>query len=156
MPPIVLIMDMKLRVGLTANILWNCLVSNVLQTMDNCRHNSEWYKDLCVLAHWLYNSLLPRWDPEKHYLFTSPNETLQLIRIHARYKTKSSRTRAAMVGDMILYLIPGFVIFLILPSFAFMHFESWSYAESFYYAFVTLSTIGFGDIVAGNEIFYYE
>jgi len=61
-----------------------------------------------------------------------------------------------MVGDMILYLIPGFVIFLILPSFAFMHFESWSYAESFYYAFVTLSTIGFGDIVAGNEIFYYE
>jgi hypothetical protein len=58
-----------------------------------------------------------------------------------------------MVADMILYLIPGFVIFLILPCFAFTHFESWSFLESFYYAFVTLSTIGFGDIVAGNEIF---
>jgi len=61
-----------------------------------------------------------------------------------------------MVADMLLYLIPGFVIFLILPSFVFMHFESWSFIKSFYYAFVTLSTIGFGDIVAGNEIFYYE
>lgn len=57
---------------------------------------------------------------------------------------------------MLLYLIPGFVIFLILPSCIFMHFESWTFIKSFYYAFVTLSTIGFGDIVAGNEIFYYE
>ena len=57
---------------------------------------------------------------------------------------------------MILYLMPGFVIFLILPSCAFMHFESWTFMKSFYYAFVTLTTIGFGDIVAGNEIFYYE
>jgi hypothetical protein len=61
-----------------------------------------------------------------------------------------------MVADMILYLLPGFVIFLILPSCIFMHFESWSFIKSFYYAFVTLTTIGFGDIVAGNEIFYYE
>jgi len=61
-----------------------------------------------------------------------------------------------MVADMILYLIPGFVFFLILPSCVFMHFESWSFIKSFYYAFVTLTTIGFGDIVAGNEIFYYE
>jgi Ion channel. len=59
-----------------------------------------------------------------------------------------------MVADMILYLIPGFVIFLILPSGVFMHFESWSFIKSFYYAFVTLSTIGFGDIVAGNETLY--
>jgi hypothetical protein len=57
-----------------------------------------------------------------------------------------------MVTDMILYLMPGFVIFLILPSFAFMYFECWTFAKSFYYAFVTLTTIGFGDIVAGNEI----
>jgi hypothetical protein len=57
-----------------------------------------------------------------------------------------------MVADMILYLIPGFVIFLILPSCIFMHFESWTFIKSFYYAFVTLTTIGFGDIVAGNEI----
>jgi hypothetical protein len=59
-----------------------------------------------------------------------------------------------MVADIILYLIPGFVIFLFLPTGVFMHFEGWTFVESFYYAFVTLSTIGFGDFVAGNEIFY--
>jgi hypothetical protein len=58
-----------------------------------------------------------------------------------------------MVAVMILYLVPGFVIFLILPSCVFMHFESWTFIKSFYYAFVTLTTIGFGDIVAGNEKF---
>jgi ABC-type phosphate transport system permease subunit len=73
-----------------------------------------------------------------------------------RYKRKPSQTRAAMVADMILYLIPGFVIFLILPSLVFMYFESWSFVKSFYYSFVTLSTIGFGDLVAGNELFYHE
>ena len=57
---------------------------------------------------------------------------------------------------MILYLIPGLVIFFIMPSFVFMYFESWTYIESLYYAFVTLGTIGFGDFVAGNELFYYE
>jgi hypothetical protein len=61
-----------------------------------------------------------------------------------------------MVADIILYLIPGFVIFLFLPSGVFMHFEGWTFIESLYYAFVTLATIGFGDLVAGNEIFYYE
>jgi len=61
-----------------------------------------------------------------------------------------------MVADMILYLLPGFVIFLILPPFIFVHFESWTFLESFYYAYITLTTIGFGDLVAGNGIFYYE
>lgn len=82
------------------------------------------------------------------------NETLQLVRVHVRYKTKPFQTRAGMVADIILYLIPGFVIFLFLPTGVFMHFEGWTFVESFYYAFVTLSTIGFGDFVAGNEIFY--
>lgn len=79
------------------------------------------------------------------------NKTLQLIRVHMRYKTKPSETRASMVADIILYLIPGFVIFIFLPTGVFMHFEGWTFVESFYYAFVTLSTIGFGDFVAGNE-----
>jgi hypothetical protein len=33
-----------------------------------------------------------------------------------------------------------------------MHFEGWTFVESFYYAFVTLTTIGFGDFVAGNKV----
>jgi hypothetical protein len=61
-----------------------------------------------------------------------------------------------MVADIILYLIPGFVIFIFLPTGVFMHFEGWTFVESLYYAFVTLSTIGFGDFVAGNEISFCQ
>ncbi|XP_021913562.1 open rectifier potassium channel protein 1 isoform X2 [Zootermopsis nevadensis] len=73
-----------------------------------------------------------------------------LVRVHMRYKTKPFETRAGMVADIILYLIPGFVIFIFLPTGVFMHFEGWTFVESLYYAFVTLSTIGFGDFVAGQ------
>lgn len=81
------------------------------------------------------------------------NKTLQLVRVHLRYKTKPSETRAGMVADIILYLIPGFVIFIFLPTGVLMHFEDWTFVESLYYAFVTLTTIGFGDFVAGNEVY---
>ena len=36
-----------------------------------------------------------------------------------------------------------------LPSIAFMYMEDWTYDESLYYTFITLSTIGFGDYIGG-------
>ncbi|XP_023702883.1 open rectifier potassium channel protein 1 isoform X2 [Cryptotermes secundus] len=99
------------------------------------------------------------WDPNERDYAGHPggilqhrvrNKTLQLVRVHLRYKTKPSETRAGMVADIILYLIPGFVIFIFLPTGVFMHFEGWTFVESLYYAFVTLTTIGFGDFVAGQ------
>ena len=47
-----------------------------------------------------------------------------------------------------------FVLFLLLPAFGFMYWESeneWTFIDSFYFGFVTLSTIGFGDLVANNN-----
>lgn len=48
------------------------------------------------------------------------------------------------------YLTPGLIIFIFLPAGLFCVFEEdWDYIEAVYFAFVTLTTIGFGDLVAG-------
>nr|CAD7443873.1 unnamed protein product [Timema bartmani] len=73
------------------------------------------------------------------------------LRVHRRYKTQRHETRAGLVTDIVLYLIPGFVVFIFLPAGAFVYFEDWTYDEAVYYAFVTLTTIGFGDFVAGQS-----
>lgn len=49
-----------------------------------------------------------------------------------------------------LFLLMGSVLFLIFPPVIFSYVEGWSYGEGFYYAFITLSTIGFGDYVVGE------
>ncbi|XP_015790587.1 potassium channel subfamily K member 16 isoform X2 [Tetranychus urticae] len=49
-----------------------------------------------------------------------------------------------------LFFLPWFIVFLIIPAFLFQIIENWTFLESFYYCFVTLSTIGFGDLVPGQ------
>lgn len=84
---------------------------------------------------------------------------LKLIKIYRKYKRRSERRadvldyffqHLGMLGQIFLYLIPGFLFFIFLPACLFMVFEGWDYVGSIYYAFVTLTTIGFGDIVAGT------
>ncbi|XP_008553925.1 open rectifier potassium channel protein 1 [Microplitis demolitor] len=53
--------------------------------------------------------------------------------------------------QILMYLVPGFVIFIFFPAFIFSYVEEWTYDQSVYYAFVTLTTIGFGDLVAGQN-----
>ncbi|TRY67051.1 hypothetical protein TCAL_07815 [Tigriopus californicus] len=54
--------------------------------------------------------------------------------------------------EIIFYLIPGLGIFVFIPAGVFCLIEDgWTYLDSFYYAFVTLTTIGFGDYVAGRD-----
>lgn len=48
-------------------------------------------------------------------------------------------------------LLLGLLLFLLLPPLLFCHMEGWSYVESFYFAFITLSTVGFGDYVIGER-----
>ncbi|XP_043484256.1 open rectifier potassium channel protein 1 isoform X2 [Leptopilina heterotoma] len=59
--------------------------------------------------------------------------------------------RAGLAMQIFMYLIPGFVMFIFFPAFLFSHYEGWTYDEAVYYAFVTLTTIGFGDYVAGQD-----
>ena len=44
----------------------------------------------------------------------------------------------------------GVVLFFVVPMVVFQGHEGWSYSQAIYYCFITLSTIGFGDYVAGT------
>ncbi|CAL8248776.1 unnamed protein product [Lota lota] len=48
-----------------------------------------------------------------------------------------------------LFLLWGLVVHLVMPPFVFMSLEGWSYLEGIYFSFITLTTVGFGDYVAG-------
>lgn len=48
-----------------------------------------------------------------------------------------------------IFLLWGLLVHLVIPPFVFMSMEGWSYLEGLYYSFITLTTVGFGDYVAG-------
>jgi len=50
-----------------------------------------------------------------------------------------------------IFLTTGTLLFLVFPPLVFSYVEGWSYGEGFYFTFITLSTIGFGDYVVGNK-----
>ncbi|KAM4579788.1 potassium channel subfamily K member 5-like [Odontesthes bonariensis] len=48
-----------------------------------------------------------------------------------------------------VFLLWGVLVHLVIPPFVFMSVEGWSYLEGIYFSFITLTTVGFGDYVAG-------
>lgn len=48
-----------------------------------------------------------------------------------------------------IFLLWGLLVHLVIPPFVFMSMEGWSYLEGIYFSFITLTTVGFGDYVAG-------
>ncbi|CAH4034574.1 uncharacterized protein LOC123715311 [Pieris brassicae] len=84
---------------------------------------------------------------------------LQLISVYRKYKRRNEKradkldyffNNLGMLGQIFLYLVPGFLFFIFLPACIFVVFEGWDFVAGVYYAFVTLTTIGFGDLVAGT------
>ena len=55
-----------------------------------------------------------------------------------------------LVGLLKLVTI-GTCVMILLPSALFQYLEEWDYGTSIYYSVITLSTIGFGDYVAGKS-----
>uniref|UniRef100_A0A3Q3EQ19 Potassium channel, subfamily K, member 5a n=1 Tax=Kryptolebias marmoratus TaxID=37003 RepID=A0A3Q3EQ19_KRYMA len=69
-----------------------------------------------------------------------------------QYLTKKGFSlRKAQFTCTAIFLLWGVLIHLVLPPFVFMSQEGWSYIEGLYFSFVTLTTIGFGDLVAGVD-----
>uniref|UniRef100_A0A8C0FPR6 Potassium channel domain-containing protein n=1 Tax=Bubo bubo TaxID=30461 RepID=A0A8C0FPR6_BUBBB len=65
-------------------------------------------------------------------------------------KTKGSGIKIKFL-TLLFFLATGILVFLCLPSLFFQITEGWSYSEGIYFAFITLSTIGFGDYVVGKQ-----
>ncbi|KAK7071670.1 hypothetical protein SK128_027907 [Halocaridina rubra] len=82
----------------------------------------------------------------------------KVINSRMRARAKRYESWVGIAADAALFLLPGFVVFLIIPAAILVAAEEdWNYLDSFYYAFITLTTIGFGDLVAGERgqsIFY--
>ena len=51
---------------------------------------------------------------------------------------------------MFAALLVGLSLFIFIPAVIFVAVEGWDYYEAWYYCFITLTTVGFGDYVAGK------
>lgn len=73
-------------------------------------------------------------------------------KLYQRWKTlrlEKHSAKLGLIGQIILYAVPGLTFFIFLPATIISFFEGWEFDVAVYYAFVTLTTIGFGDYVAG-------
>ena len=74
---------------------------------------------------------------------------LQIAQLTASQKL--TRKKKFLVNTFI-YVVPGIGIFVLLPSVLFYLVEpGWTFLDSLYYASVSLSTIGFGDLVSARN-----
>ena len=118
----------------------------------------------CVLALAGYGNLSPSTPPGQSFcviyaLFGIPLTVAflavlgQLLGHLPKLIISKLKDKAIYVRYAIIFCfgIGGVILFLIFPALIFQAIEGWTYREAMYYAFVTLSTIGFGDFVAGQQ-----
>lgn len=65
--------------------------------------------------------------------------------------TPQLHQRQAQITCTAIFIVWGVLVHLVIPPFVFMVTEEWDYIEGLYYSFITISTIGFGDFVAGES-----
>lgn len=61
-----------------------------------------------------------------------------------------SQTKIRVISTL-LFVLFGCLLFVALPAAIFKHIEGWSALDSLYFVVITLTTIGFGDFVAGSN-----
>ncbi|XP_076156149.1 potassium channel subfamily K member 2 [Alosa pseudoharengus] len=70
-------------------------------------------------------------------------------------KWNVSQTKIRVIST-VLFILFGCLLFVALPAVIFKHIEGWSALESLYFVVITLTTIGFGDFVAGGSEIEYQ
>uniref|UniRef100_A0A3Q2WQ40 Potassium channel, subfamily K, member 2b n=2 Tax=Haplochromini TaxID=319058 RepID=A0A3Q2WQ40_HAPBU len=80
-----------------------------------------------------------------------------IAKVEKMIKWKVSQTKIRVISTL-LFILFGCLIFVALPAVIFKHIEDWSTLESIYFVVITLTTIGFGDFVAGEKEYldYYK
>ncbi|XP_029453270.1 potassium channel subfamily K member 16-like [Rhinatrema bivittatum] len=81
------------------------------------------------------------------------SKTLSLLceRLGRCLSNKGMEKKKVKLLTMLFFLVTGIIAFLGIPPIFFMNMEGWNYREGVYYAFISLSTIGFGDYVVGSH-----
>ncbi|XP_042300848.1 potassium channel subfamily K member 16-like [Sceloporus undulatus] len=64
---------------------------------------------------------------------------------------KGIKKKTTRCLTLLFFLVMGILVFLCVPSAIFRKMEGWTYGEAIYFAFITLSTIGFGDYIIGRQ-----
>ncbi|XP_053331388.1 potassium channel subfamily K member 10 [Spea bombifrons] len=81
-----------------------------------------------------------------------------IARVEKVFRKKQVSQTKIRVISTILFIVAGFLVFVTIPAVIFKQIEGWTELESIYFVVVTLSTVGFGDFVAGGntDIIYRE
>lgn len=98
----------------------------------------------CILFGLCGIPLCLTWISQLGTFFGSRAKRLSQVLLH-----KGLSVRRVQFICTTIFLLWGLLFHLIIPPLIFMTVEGWSYLEGLYFCFITVSTVGFGDYVAG-------
>ncbi|XP_070271500.1 potassium channel subfamily K member 10 isoform X2 [Myotis yumanensis] len=74
-----------------------------------------------------------------------------IARVEKVFRKKQVSQTKIRVISTILFILAGCIVFVTIPAVIFQYIEGWTALESIYFVVVTLTTVGFGDYVAGGN-----
>ncbi|NWV36105.1 KCNKA protein, partial [Grantiella picta] len=75
-----------------------------------------------------------------------------IAKVETVFRNKQVSQTKIRVISTIVFILAGCIVFVTIPAFIFKYIEGWTALESIYFVVITLTTIGFGDFVAGGNI----
>ena len=74
----------------------------------------------------------------------------QAKKLSKKLKCCENRPKLGKALTSSIFVVVSIIFMHLIPAVIFMAIEGWDFGTSFYYTFVTLTTIGFGDYVPGK------